>query len=195
MDPTRLEGLKDVSPPVTAAELCEFIHCCRWMSIAIPDFVKRVAPLNDVLEEAYKISKKRTKKSIKNVMLKNLSWSEEHEQMFYSIQNSLRNAVMLAHQKPGYVTCIYTDASDRFWSGVVTQTTLKSLSMPIEKQQHEPLAFLGSEFKDAESRWTMYEKEGFAIFNVFKRLDYLLIVLREFMFSQITEIYSLCFVH
>ena len=39
---------------------------------------------------------------------------------------------------------------------------------------HEPLAFLGSQFKKAELNWTMFEKEGFAIFQSFDKLDYLL---------------------
>ena len=38
----------------------------------------------------------------------------------------------------------------------------------------EPLAFLGSQFKKAELNWTMFEKEGFSMFQSFDKLDYLL---------------------
>lgn len=41
-------------------------------------------------------------------------------------------------------------------------------------QKHSPLAFLSVEFKGPQLRWTMYEKEGFAIAEKFHRLDYML---------------------
>lgn len=46
--------------------------------------------------------------------------------------------------------------------------------MPNQEQQHEPLAFLGAAFKGAEIGWTTFEKEAFAIFQTFEKLDYLL---------------------
>lgn len=73
------------------------------------------------------------------------------------------------------VTCFYTDASARFWSGTVTQTSPKQLDLPLEEQQHEPLAFLGSEFKNAKLGCSTFEKEGYAIFQTFEKLDYLLL--------------------
>lgn len=54
MDPSRVEGLKDMCVPEPADELCQFVHCCRWMSVSIPDFLPRVASPVDMLEEAYK---------------------------------------------------------------------------------------------------------------------------------------------
>ena len=38
---------------------------------------------------------------------------------------------------------------------------------------HEPLAFLGAPFKKAEINWSTFEQEAFAIYQVFKKLDYL----------------------
>ncbi len=43
----------------------------------------------------------------------------------------------------------------------------------MKEEQHEPLAFLGAEFKNAEVNWTTFEKEAFAIYQAFKKLDYL----------------------
>lgn len=54
MDPSRAEALKSMSLAATADELCDFIHCCRWMSIVIPGISTRVAPLVEALESAYK---------------------------------------------------------------------------------------------------------------------------------------------
>ena len=173
LDPARLEGLKDVSMPDTAEELAQFIYCCRWMSIAIPDFTGRTAPLTAVLEQAYSQSGKRTNRSIRPIRLRSLSWGPDHVKAFLQLQDCLRNAVQLAHPDPEKVVCVYTDASERYWSGVVTQTTPEQLSLPVEQQGHEPLAFLGSAFKGAELGWTTFEKEGFAIFQTFEKMDYL----------------------
>lgn len=173
MDPSRVSGLRELDLPKYAGELCEYVHCCRWMSIGIPLFAERVSLLTSVLEEAYTLSKKRTKRSIKNIPLSKLSWGDKHIAAFKSIQESLINAVSLSHLKEDYIVCIFTDASIKFWSGVVTQTMENQLALPFGEQKHEPLAFLGAEFKGAEQRWTTYEQESFAIFNVFLKLDYL----------------------
>ena len=45
--------------------------------------------------------------------------------------------------------------------------------MRIEDQKNERLAFLGSSFKDAQLHWTTFEKEAYAIFQTFEKLDYL----------------------
>ena len=67
-----------------------------------------------------------------------------------------------------------TDASDKHCSGVVTQTDPSELGKQISEQKHEPLAFLGSAFRDAQTHWSTFEKEAFAIFKTFERMDYLL---------------------
>jgi len=149
-DPMRIEALRDMDEPKTAAELGEFIYCCRWMSNSIPDFSVRIAPLNEVLEEAYGRSGKRTKRSVKNIALSTLPWGPTHVQVFTELQDTLRNAVKLSYPKPGMEICVYTDASDRFWSAVVTQTQPENLEIQLEDQKHQPLAFLGADFKGAE---------------------------------------------
>ena len=102
------------------------------MSNSIPDFATRISLLNDVLEDAYSRSGKRTKRSIKNIALSNLSWGTNHVKVFEELQDTLRNAVKLSHPKPEMEICVYTDASDRFWSAVVTQTRPASLNLPLD---------------------------------------------------------------
>ena len=46
------------------------------------------------------------------------------------------------------------------------------------EQKHDPLAFSGAAFEKGELNWTMFEKEGFAIFDAFDKLDYLLMSAR-----------------
>ena len=42
MDPSRIDWLKDLTMPETAGELCQYVHCCRWMATAIPPFNVRI---------------------------------------------------------------------------------------------------------------------------------------------------------
>lgn len=174
LDPARLAGLQNMSMPTTAEELSEFAYCCRWMSVAIPQFAVRIAPLTAILEEAYSRSGRRTTKSIKRILLNSLSWGPTHVEAFHSLQDTLCNAITLSYPDPHKVVCVFTDASQHYWSGVVTQADASELSKPYRLQQHEPLGFLGSAFKGAERDWTTFEKEGYAIFQTFSKMDYLL---------------------
>ena len=175
MDPYNSEWLKDLSMPKTGGELFQYIHCCRWMSTAIPAFEQRIAPLSNILEQAYERSGRRKKKSIENMELSLLSWGPDHERAFKDLQTSILNFTKLAYPKKGSILCVYTDASYYFWSGVVTQIKEKDLSLPLEEQRHEPLAFLGQKFNATELKWTTYEKEGYAIFKTFKKMDFLML--------------------
>ena len=178
MDPSRAEALRELSSPTTADALCEFVHCCRWMEIAIPEFVRRAAPLTQLLETAYIKSGRRTKRSIRGMPLRTLSWGNTHEKAFRELQNNLRNAVEFSYLRAEQVVCVFTDASKQHWSGVVTQTCPSQLLLPVQDQLHEPLAFLGSSFNDAQRNWSTFEQEGYAIFQVFEKVDYLLLTER-----------------
>lgn len=158
LDPSRLTGLIDCSPPQTAAELCEYVHCLTWMSLSIPDFCERVAPLRDLLEEAHRLSGSRTKRSIQRYTVISLCWGSVHEAAFNDLQGHLRSAVKLAHRKPLYELCVFTDASDRYWAGVATQCENGELDKLVPEQKHEPLAFLSGQFSGPELAWTTYEK-------------------------------------
>jgi RNase H-like domain found in reverse transcriptase len=73
-----------------------------------------------------------------------------------------------------------TDASDRFYAGLVTQIDEKQLDLSMEEQDHQPLAFSSGEFKGVQLRWTVPEKEGFTIVDTVTKVDYLLLSHDEF---------------
>lgn len=145
-DPSRLLGLKNTRMPETSAELSQFVYCLQWMSGSIPDFATRIAPLREVLEEAYNRSGKRTTKSIQNIRLAKLSWGTAHADAYLELQEQLRNAVKLSHRDADKNICVFTDASNTHWAAVVTQCEVGELEKIVEEQQHEPLAFLSSTF-------------------------------------------------
>lgn len=173
LDPRNMEAIQKMEAPINASELCQFVHCCRWMCNSIPNFHQKIQPLNEILEAAYKQAGRRKKSALKNIMLRQLSWGTEHKMALTNIQDSLRNAVKLAFPKDGHVLCVYTDASEEFWAAVITQTKEQQLNKKVGEQQHEPMAFLGGRFTGAQKNWTTYEKEAYAIVQTFDRLDYL----------------------
>jgi hypothetical protein len=81
---------------------------------------------------------------------------------------------------PDNMICVLTDASDRFYASLVTQIHNEQLDLPMEEQNHQPLTFLSGEFKGAQQRWTVPEKEGFAIVDTVTKVDYLLLSHGEF---------------
>ena len=150
-------------------------------------------PFRLILEEAYKLSGKRTKKSVKRILLSALSWTEQHIQLFHQFQDELQTSVRIAHRDKSKKICVYTDASDEMWAAVVTQCHKEDLDKDISNKKHQPLAFLGGRFKGPQKNWTTFEKEAFAIFDVFKNLEYLLIVEKISEYLRITVIYYLYF--
>jgi hypothetical protein len=90
------------------------------------------------------------------------------------------DSMMLAFPDPDKRICSLTDASDRFYAGLVTQIHEEQMDLPIEEQDHQPLAILSGEFKGAQLRCTVPEKEGFAIFATVTKVDYLLLSHDEF---------------
>lgn len=46
--------------------------------------------------------------------------------------------------------CVFTDACEEFWAGVVTQAHENQTNNDIEKQQHEPAAILREKFTRAQ---------------------------------------------
>lgn len=173
LDPSSISGLRNAHEPITAAELCQYLHAATWMANAIPRFAERAQPLRDILENAYKRSGKRTKKSIAKIQLRDLGWSSHAQRAFHDIQEQMRKMVSTAHRDPRKVLCLHTDASNAHWAAAITQCTSCELQKDVPTQAHEPLAFLSGAFSPTQEVWTTYEKEAYAIIMSFRKLAYL----------------------
>jgi RNase H-like domain found in reverse transcriptase len=102
-------------------------------------------------------------------------WGPEELPAFKDLQAAIMKSMTLAFSDPGKRICVLTDASDRFYAGLVTQIDEEQLDLPMEEQVHQPLAILSGEFKGALVRWTVPEKESFAIVDTVTKVDYLLL--------------------
>ena len=114
------EGLKNLSLPQTGAKLSQFVNCLQWMAISIPRFSERVHLLREIVEKAYKKSGKRTSKSIKNIKLHTLGWTDSHKNNFDSLKSNLYEAIKLTYPDNTKAICTHTGASESVWAEVVT---------------------------------------------------------------------------
>ncbi len=111
-DPRQLSGMQEMQMPSTTLEVCKYIHCLQWMSATIAKFPERIAPLRDIVEEAYAISGSRTRRSIEKIRLSSLSRGPIQEEAFLSLQKQIRESVKLAHRNTTKMLCLFSDASE-----------------------------------------------------------------------------------
>lgn len=71
--------------------------------MVIPLFAKSVESLSKIREEAYKRSRRRTKRSIQNIKLAHLSLGAQEIAAYLDLQKVLWLTVTLSHTKKQYV--------------------------------------------------------------------------------------------
>ena len=192
-DPHRIQGLLDMPAPSHGADLQQFTCALNWMRTAIPSFAELVSPLHKLLEAVYaQAGGKRTKSAAARVSLSDVGWSNIHIKAFTDCQKALARAATLAHPSADKRICLYTDASQDYWSSITTQVPPNDLDLPRSEQRHEPLAFLSGSFVGAMSRWPIIEKEAYAIVVSCDRLDWLF--QRADGFSLFTDHHNLLYV-
>lgn len=169
-DPRRMEGIRNLSQLETGAELQQFVCAMQWMRMGIPEFSSLVRPLAELLEIVYGRVGKRTRLAAGRVNLLSVGWCTDHEDASLRCKEALENQVTLAHVDIDKRLCVYTDASECFWSGLVTQIPMEDLSKLCYEQRHEPLAFLSGHFSDSSLRWSTIEKEAYAIMATVDRM-------------------------
>ena len=144
------------------------------MKAGIPEFNKLIEPLHRLMEDVYARAGKRTKTCVARVALHDAGWNESHKNAFQKCKEALSSQVKLSHRDYSKRLCVYTDASDSVWSGVVTQVPIEDKDIAHIQKRHEPLAFLSGRFSGAQSRWSILEKEAFAIMSTLDKIHWVL---------------------
>ena len=187
-----MEALLNMPPPGTADQLQQFLCAVNWMRSNITEYTTLMAPLSTLLEDAYSKFGGRNKRRIVKVNLEEVGWNATHDTVLTKVKEVLANAVTLAHPDDSKIICLFTDASEKHWSGVLTQIPPADLDKPFAEQNHEPLAFISGSFTGSSSRWSTAEKEATSIINSVDRLDYLL--MRPQGFHLFTDHSNLVFI-
>lgn len=173
-DPRRIDGIRNMTLPSTGADLQQFVFAMQWMRNAIPEFITIIRPLSDLMESVYDFAGKRTKRAVARILLDKVGWSQTETDAFQRAKNALVHQVTLAYRDEALRLCVYTDASDVVWSGIVTQVPPEDLSKPHAEQCHQPLAFLSGHFSGSFLGWSTLEKEAYAIMATIDRMHWIL---------------------
>ena len=159
--------------PSSPFELLHFSSAMQWMRQSVQTFTSLMKPPLAALERAYKISGKRTKHSIQRMTMSQIGWSEHDEAAFQACKIALGERVVLAHRDHCKRLCIYVDASDLSWAGIVSQIPYCDIHLPHSDQAHEPFFFLSGNFNATQSRWSTIEKEAYVIMATVERIHWL----------------------
>jgi hypothetical protein len=80
-DQKNMEALQTMQEPQNGADLVQYISAVSWMRSAIPNYSKRVAPLQAALAKVFEGKRRRTKKAAAAVSLLHL-WGPEEQAAF-----------------------------------------------------------------------------------------------------------------
>jgi RNase H-like domain found in reverse transcriptase len=119
-DPRAMSTLQKMGTPQNGGDLVQYVAALNWMRSSLPLYAEKVAPLQDLLELVYKEAKGRTKKNATSVSLEG-RWSQTCEKAFRSLQEDILTLMTTAHPDPAKRVCVFTDSSDAFYSGMITQ--------------------------------------------------------------------------
>ena len=175
-DPERIKSLVELNPPTNAGELQQYLCAMNWMRNHIPDFARLCKPLRKILERASKGTSRKSK-ILRRIPV---TFNAEELDQFKRLNDSVAKAVMLAHPSPEADFFLFTDASNDGWGSVLFQIKDYDAKKSIEEQNPEPLYFLSGSFTDAKHRWSIPEKEAYAIVESVERLDFMLIRAKPF---------------
>lgn len=178
-DPRTMSTLQQMGTPQNGGDLVQYVAALNWMRSSLPLFAEKAAPLQDLLEVVYKEAKGRTKKKATSVSLEG-KWTAACEKVFRQLQEDILTLMTTAHPDPKQRVCVFTDASDAFYSGMITQVPEHHLDLPVHDQQHQPLAFTSGRFRGSQERWTIPEKEAFAVIETVTKHSYLLLAADQF---------------
>jgi hypothetical protein len=115
-DPKNMEALQTMQEPQNGADLVQYVAAVNWMRSAIPNYSKRVAPLQAALAKVFGDKSRRTKKAAVAVSLLHL-WGPEEQAAFKDLQAAIMDSMMLAFPDTDKRICVLTDAFDRFYAG------------------------------------------------------------------------------
>jgi hypothetical protein len=148
----KLLGVNDFVRPTNAKQLHSFIGLCNYFRSHVKNASEKMRPMYELMKE-FKGQK-------------NLFWTPEAVRNFDALKKAIFELPTLFFIDPNAEVYVQTDASDYGISGYIFQ---------LDDGKEVIIAFFSQALHNAETRWTIFEKEAFAIFRTLKRFQYLLL--------------------
>lgn len=154
----RLQQIIDFATPTTAGELKSFIGLANYVRDNIPHMSELTAPLTAMLPESYN-------KKMKN---RTIDWTNEATDSFVKMKDEINKCQKLFFMEQDvvkYPVHLYTDASLKGIGAYLCQ---------IVNGQQRVIAFMSKTLTATQQRWSTPEREAFAIYEAFRKFEYLL---------------------
>ncbi|GMF57038.1 unnamed protein product [Phytophthora fragariaefolia] len=169
-DPARLSALREMPLPPTAAALQSSLCAVNWLRDSMVDYACTVGPLQDKLEKVM-AARGRRKAQLAGV---DLTWTKEDEVAFQLVIELLGMSTKQYFADSEAQVCLFSDASARGWSIILTQVAEWNDDLPVTGQAHQMLICRGGLFKGAQVNWSTVEQEAYPIVWACGDLAYLL---------------------
>ena len=156
IDTKKVEAIQKREAPLSVKDVQAFLGFANFYRQFIPDFLKKVKPLNELTKGTQYTTKKGTKKVRYNAFV----WSKGCQQAFKNLKCAFTTAPALAHYDSKLETWVKTDASDFVVAGVLSQMH--------GDRVFKPVAYFSKKMTPAECNYMIYDKELLAIVKSFK---------------------------
>jgi predicted DNA-binding transcriptional regulator YafY len=103
-NPKNMEAVQTMCEPLNGADLVQYVAAVNWMRSAIPNYSKRVAPLQIALAKVFEGNSRRTKKTAAAMPLLQFRGPEE-QAVFRDLQAAIMESMTLAFPNPDKRIC------------------------------------------------------------------------------------------
>ena len=158
---SKVEAIKSLPEPTTKKMLRSFLGACNFFRMYISMFADIAAPLTDLT--SCKGSKK-------------ILFQERERQAFSKLKNALCNAVTLYAPNSELPYIIRCDASD-----IGVGATLSQIG---EDKNEHPIAFASAKLNETMKRYSVLEREAFAVLFALKKFDVLVYGCKIFLYTD-----------
>ena len=171
LDSDKVQAVRDLRAPTNRDELARVYGLLGWARRFLPDFAARAKPLSDLLKGDGRWDPK--------------AWTGLQEQAFEDLKRALCSTPVLAAPDFTKEFTVFTDASKNAIAGVLMQADDSGKLHPVE--------YYSRLLNSSEVKYSMPEKECFAVVQSVERFRwYLLYAKEEFVLKVRTDHAGLC---
>ena len=152
MTPEKVRSVADFPKPTTNSSMRSFLGLANYMRDFVPNHSHIAHPLHAMIDQT-----KGKRHS--------LVWNAEAEKAFVDLKNLISRAPLLYFANNDDPITLMTDASDYGIGGHLTQEV---------EGQHRTIAFVSKSLTEGQLRWSVIQKEAYAIFYCCTHLEHLL---------------------
>ncbi|XP_037083880.1 uncharacterized protein K02A2.6-like [Pollicipes pollicipes] len=135
-----VRAVVEAPPPTNVRELRSFLGTTGWFSRFVPAYATVVRPMADLLKKGT-----------------TFQWTQEQQLAFSKVKQLISTSPVMRPFDPHLPTVVTSDASDRGAGAVLTQTQYSG--------EERPFAYWSRSFTEAESRYSVSEKEALSAVN------------------------------